>query len=57
MNSDSTLVFIFLVFIGAAISVGFVIERETILGSYKTCRHYNQTIEFCIKELGWEGKQ
>lgn len=36
--------------------VGYSIGAENALVKYKTCRHYDQTIERCITELGWEKK-
>lgn len=46
---------IFAAFIGAvAISLG--IADVSSHSKYKQCRYYNQTIERCVTELGWEKK-
>jgi hypothetical protein len=50
------------VIIGAIIGLifgtgaGFVIGSSNDIKTYKKCRYYDQTIERCVAELGWEKK-
>ena len=34
----------------------FLIALSFVSNTYKKCRYYDQTIERCIQELGWEKK-
>lgn len=37
--------------------VGFMIGYPMNKVDYQKCRYYDQTIERCVTELGWEKKQ
>lgn len=45
---------VFFAFMGTLF--GGTVGREMIQNRYKTCRHYDQPIERCVIELGWEKK-
>jgi hypothetical protein len=34
----------------------FLIALSFVGSTYKKCRYYDQTIERCVQELGWEKK-
>lgn len=36
--------------------VGLIIGVTRDVSTYKKCRYYDQTIERCVAELGWEKK-
>lgn len=43
--------------IGIMITVfAFTNQYDAALDKYKKCRYYDQTIERCVTELGWEKK-
>jgi hypothetical protein len=51
-------VFMFLSFLaGVGICVGVIgLIDNSQYSKYKNCRYYDQTIERCVNELGWEKK-
>lgn len=49
---------IFVALIGFILGLfmGYVIGRENLQAEYKKCRYFDQSIERCVAELGWEKK-
>ena len=56
--ADNVAPFLFGVGIGAyfAFLIAHSIVGDMDRNTYKKCRYYDQTIERCVQELGWEKK-
>lgn len=45
-----------LVFLGFGLTFGYMIGSDFKKWEYQKCRYFEQTIDRCIIELGWESK-